>query len=167
MECGCEIDLEGEGPSLFTETKPVAKKEHTCCECGRTIMPGEKYTNESGMWFGKFQIYKTCSDCMSVRDEFFCSFIYGEIWERIAERIDEDGGEISFVKLAELTPRAREQFCQIWEDWQDEYELNNPLRVSLRLGARMGKHQWEKYRQKDWVRARIRDVESISSAYDY
>lgn len=58
----------GEGPSVFWESKPRARKEHKCCECLSAISPGEVYELFEGVWEGSFGRFRTCSICASVRD---------------------------------------------------------------------------------------------------
>ena len=49
--------------------KPTARKEHECCECGRIITIGEKYSYFFGVWeeydhYGHLPgAYKTCLEC--------------------------------------------------------------------------------------------------------
>ena len=174
MGCACEIELDGNGPSCFKSSDRKARKEHKCCECHRVILPGETYRYESGVWDGDPEDYKTCADCLSVRDEFFCSYVYGQIWEGMHELINESDGELSFAKLANVTTDARDRICGIWEDWHEEYEFNHPLRVAMRLDARMqtvtviyGKFKVYEYARKEWVMARMKDVEAMTNAYEY
>ena len=68
--CGIGVS---ETPTLFTETHPKARKEHTCCECGGTIKKGDTYQKCSGLW-DDFQTFKTCSFCADVRDNASTNF---------------------------------------------------------------------------------------------
>jgi hypothetical protein len=48
----------------YTCSTPVARKEHTCCECRQPIQKGEKYHRFSGIWDGiGCATYKTCLRC--------------------------------------------------------------------------------------------------------
>lgn len=136
MECGCEIDI-NEGCNLpkfdIREESPVARKEHVCCECGRTIRKGERYLRESCIWeeTGPATM-KTCTDCESVRDKYFCGHSYGLVWGQLRDKIEEEiwetkGGN-SFVdsRLAELTPAAREKVCALIEDAWKKFEGELP-----------------------------------------
>jgi len=53
-------------PDAYWERYPVAKKEHRCCECDKTIRAGNKYRNVSGIWEEEFTTYKQCLRCASV-----------------------------------------------------------------------------------------------------
>lgn len=121
MQCSCEVDYDdGYGPDLFSESDRVARKAHTCCECGREIAPGETYHIESGRWDDEFQSYKTCADCISLRDAYCCGFIYTRVRRDIREQVIEPvDGEVLDSRVAELTPAARAWFlAQVEEVWE-------------------------------------------------
>ena len=125
MSCTCEIDGDfyGNAPTVFTEANRKARKQHVCCECFRKIESGETYRDESGMWGGEFRTYKTCADCLSVRDVYFCSWTYGEIWEDVHGLIvDSDGQSFLDARLGKVTPAARAKICEQVEQWWEENE---------------------------------------------
>jgi hypothetical protein len=64
--------MDGETPSVYTETYPKARKEHKCYECLRPIPVGEKYHNFKGCWDGKWDEYKTCVPCDNLRHDVAC-----------------------------------------------------------------------------------------------
>jgi hypothetical protein len=53
----------------FTDTQPVARKEHRYCECQGTIFVGEAYHRADGIWCGEPNMYKVCVDCEALRKE--------------------------------------------------------------------------------------------------
>lgn len=57
-----------------SESTPIARKHHRCCECGGHIKVGEKYIRSSGVWEGDFYSYKFCP---------ICNEIYGIIFSRM------------------------------------------------------------------------------------
>jgi hypothetical protein len=120
--CACiHVDTD-DGPEAFKSVDPVAHKEHTCCECKRTILVGEKYRKESGIWQGRPNRYKTCSDCLSVRNEFFCnSYIYQGMWVNVVEYLQDVDGMVSTDCIMNLTPAARDIVFKIL----DEIYLND------------------------------------------
>lgn len=79
LVCGCDID---EGPKVYRDSWPVARKEHQCCECGRTIDIGKEYHYECGIWECGAEQYKTCVDCAGLWESLssigFC-IIYTEL----------------------------------------------------------------------------------------
>lgn len=62
--CYCDY----EPAQLYSETRPIARKEHKCCECGRKIRPGERYERVYGIWDNGPETYKTCVYCLGLRD---------------------------------------------------------------------------------------------------
>jgi len=52
-------------PSCYTEKIRLARKAHSCCECGYRIQPREKYLYVSGIWDGEpadFKMDLNCAD---------------------------------------------------------------------------------------------------------
>lgn len=64
--CYCDFD---NAPTFYSESCHTAKKQHTCCECGSSIDPGEKYEKAVGVWEGKFLTFKTCEICQKIKNE--------------------------------------------------------------------------------------------------
>ena len=81
MDCTCSCNDNWEGPELVVEHYPKARKPHKCCECERTIQPGERYEYVRGLWDGEFETYKTCLGCFRLRDDICSGYIYGELAE--------------------------------------------------------------------------------------
>ncbi len=121
-ECGCVyVDVENTA-KVATTTTPTAKKSHWCCECHREILPGEEYERVDGLW-EVFETYKTCEDCLGVRNEFFCeAWEYEFVWERMYDHIRDVFGEISSSCLVELTKPARDKICDMIEQWWENEE---------------------------------------------
>lgn len=122
MQCACiYCDVEEAGAAVETIKKHTARKEHKCTECGDIIKPGEQYEKVTGLWNNKWSTYKTCMDCISIRDEFFCEgWYYGQIWDYLCDHIREAEGQISSDCITSLTPGAQEVVFDIIEDvWRD------------------------------------------------
>lgn len=68
---------------FYTETHPIARKEHKCWICGETIHRGERYSRESGKYDGVFHDDAVCASCHVYRDEYLEESGYGEydVWE--------------------------------------------------------------------------------------
>ena len=124
-ECSCIYVGDYDGPSMHSKSHRKARKTHQCSECERNILPGEEYEYVFGVWAGDTNQFKTCLDCLSVRDSFFCEgIVYGGIWELVPEHILELNGEVSSDCIVPLTPRAREIICELieeqWRIWDDD-----------------------------------------------
>ena len=118
---GCIIDTaEDYGYAEFATDKIVtARKQHKCDECNRTIEKGERYERVTGKWDGEFYTFRTCSDCLSLRKTFFCTWRYEELWNDFWEDFcywrDDDNAPF-FYKLEALTTRARDIILEAIED---------------------------------------------------
>jgi hypothetical protein len=124
-DCGCIYVSDYDPPEFYSGIMFRARKEHVCNECFRIIKPREKYERVAGKWGGNIDVYKTCIDCLSVRDVFFCSgWLHEGVWEYVHNHIMCLDGDVSSSCLIHLTPRAREKVCEIiercWEVWEED-----------------------------------------------
>ncbi len=86
-----------------------ARKEHVYCECGRKINKNERYECYKLIYDGEISRFKTCLDCISLRDAFFDSWSFTNIWNDFHEYIDEaNGDEINWSALSKLTDPAQD-----------------------------------------------------------
>lgn len=121
--CGCIYVGDYDGPEFHTETFPIAWKTHRCSGCGRDILKGEKYEYATGRWDGGFSTYKTCDECLSIRDVFFCEgYYYNEVYNFLEEHIADMDGDISSDCLTKLTKRARDIVCDLIEGYWQKYD---------------------------------------------
>lgn len=127
-ECSCvyvDADL---GPAQWRIGPYTrrARKRHKCSECDREIIPGEKYEYLVARWsdMRKADTYRTCRDCLSVRDVFYCEgFFHEMVWEMLRDHIREAEGQIDLDCLIGLTPAGRERVCEIIEEcWEDFFD---------------------------------------------
>ena len=135
--CSCVyVDSDGSEAEFLTVKKARARKDHVCGECGRAIEIGEWYERAVGKWEGGFNTHKTCTDCLSIRKEFYCEGYFFEfILEFLREHITNVGGQISEDCILRLTPKAQEMVCSMIDDhWQKEtYEsiIGKPVEVTI------------------------------------
>lgn len=61
--CSCEM------PTVFDAEARKARKPQRCCECRRTIEPGEIYEYAHGVWDHRGGSYHTCAQCYEVREQ--------------------------------------------------------------------------------------------------
>ena len=123
MDCACVYVDEYSSPlDFYSEKINTAYKKHKCSECGRVINPGEKYERVAGKWDGDFSTYKTCQDCLSLRETFFCrGYAFSWLWHDFREFVADCGGEINFSDISKLSPRAREKVCDMLEEyWENQ-----------------------------------------------
>ena len=125
VECSCEIEIDTQdcGPSFASTKLLKARKDHRCFECKGAIKKGAKYEKVEGKWGACFETFKTCTDCLSLRAEFFRSGHYfGRIWEDFEIYVDEVDAEISEKCMSNLAPTAREKVCNIiQEHWEKHF----------------------------------------------
>jgi hypothetical protein len=127
-DCACVYVGDYDGPEFCHAERRRARKTHKCDECWREIVAGETYEHVRGKWDGYMSTFKTCGDCLSIRDSFFCEgFMYGGLWEDLHEHLHavvRFGTGIDSSCLVSLTPRAREKVCdeieELWEGMDDD-----------------------------------------------
>lgn len=123
FHCSCVLSSgdEGEVAQHYAMSKPVARKEHVCSECRRTIRLGEIYERVVAVWDDRLEVINTCEDCRSIMKEMFCEGVcHGVMWDDLRMHLEEDG-TISEDCLLALTPRARGMVCDlIQEDWEEQ-----------------------------------------------
>ena len=92
MECVCLIDGNdwGDPAEFYHEEHRKARKEHVCCECDETIKPGEMYEHVTGKWEDEIMTYKTCDLCVRIRNEYCCSWVFGQLREEIRQALGVD-----------------------------------------------------------------------------
>ena len=118
MECSCTVETDSYegGPSFHKVKIQTAMKKHRCSECGRAIVPGEDYEYVFGIWDHQPDTNKTCLDCKSIRDTFFNSWIYTQIWDNFQDEFGYHGAVIPESCISELTPGARARVCEFIEN---------------------------------------------------
>ena len=124
-ECTCNIDVDldyGCIVDVIEDTRPVAKKEHKCNECSVIIEPGQKYSYEKYVLNGGITVHRMCLDCLSIRENLFCWFMYENLWQEIHEHLS-NYGIFDGSCIDELKPRGRDMVCDVIEEyWENEDE---------------------------------------------
>ena len=123
--CACSIEIDHDvRTEFFSASDYTARKEHHCFECQRVIKIDENYRREAGKWDGFFAEYKTCTECIEIRDAFFCTSSFGTLLSDFRESIMDNGGSYSDECVLALSPKAREKVCDIiqeeWDEWGDD-----------------------------------------------
>jgi hypothetical protein len=87
--CDCSWD-DGDYPTFCREEMPTARRVYKCCECGKKIVPGQKYHKVVGVWDGDFRTFRTCLPCKSIRDDYCPGSAFGYLREDISNCLDFD-----------------------------------------------------------------------------
>lgn len=121
MECACISESGVEPSELIVEKKALAARPYKCCECGEEIPAGTEYWKETARDDGIVSHYKTCLDCLSVREHLFCDFFFTKIWSTIQDFIEDYPEDIPWARIGRLTPTARNKVCEMIEaEWARE-----------------------------------------------
>lgn len=131
MECSCAVPADNnEQPDFCVERDLLkSRKNYQCYECRDRINIGDRYNKITGKWDGTMDTFRTCSDCVSVKNVFYSAgYCFGNIWDDLYDflRGTVPYNDFSWSCLAELTPKAREKVCEIiegiWESLDEEEE---------------------------------------------
>lgn len=110
----CGVCLDGgdwDAPTLYNYNFVKARKEYSCCECGRKIHKGAEYQRVTGLWGGRFETYRTCMDCYYIREAFRCGggFLFCDLWNTLWEfKNDINTGCLERIK----TPSAKAYYLE-------------------------------------------------------
>lgn len=102
-------------------TTPVARVEHRCAECRRTIARGEHYERYVTKHDGEISVSKSCAQCAEIRRALYCEgFYFGCLWEDVKDQIFESG-KMNSACLDKLSTVEAKQFLQRqWMEWVNE-----------------------------------------------
>lgn len=104
----CRTD--GEQADVYSVYKPIARKEHKCGECRRTILAGEPYERHSMVYEGTASDHAICSHC-AVLSTWIGIQCGGTVTGELIEDIEEHARDYGRTDLAELALEARGQWC--------------------------------------------------------
>lgn len=91
LGCSCIIDDDSGTVCDWVKHRiRRARLSHVCCECGGAIAKGEQYEYVGGVWEGDFCTFKTCMPCLRIRDDYFCSWVYGQMRHSLKESLGLD-----------------------------------------------------------------------------
>ena len=126
MKCSCQIetDHEEESEMIFEKDLTIFKNQQRCCECGVSLTEGDRYRKEIVKHDYEAHTYRTCLDCISIRDNLFCGWTWTCLLDDLREEI-EDGEDIPESCMAALTANARARTCEMIEehwDWERKTE---------------------------------------------
>lgn len=128
-DCACvSVSGDWDPPAFYAAEMRRARKDHKCDECRRVILPGEVYERTTAKWDESISSFKTCVDCQSARDSFFCNgYLHGSVWDDLEEHLNQVvrfGDGVASSCIVPLTPRARDRVCdfieEFWSEMDDE-----------------------------------------------
>lgn len=164
MNCACSVDVDlydGDHASTTWCKIKKARVSHKCDECCREIIIGETYEHYTGFCDGAFFKYKTCSDCLSIRDVFFANgYYFGAVLEYFHEFINKNSGQVSEKCLSTLTPRARALACEHIQEIWTEYWLDYPTQPAFRLEQIIKRLRY----RNDWMIERDVEIGKMDQA---
>ncbi len=139
------------------DEEPTARKEHKCCECGKTIKTGEKYSYFVGLWgddyyYGcgdQFNTFKTCLECEKDWGEILTVFhenreeeacrVFGLLKEAIQDAFDAGflkGGDRLVREWLGIKPEEPEVDIEnLSPEEREEYEKREAV-VQMRMCSR-------------------------------
>ena len=122
MDCSCvAVDIGIDYCPFSTRVHYTARKKHKCNECGRNIIKGESYERIT-LFYPEIMTQKTCEDCLSIRETFFCDgFYFDSIIDDMRQHVEDCNAEMPWAKLSKLTPAARAKVCEFVEDYWEFY----------------------------------------------
>lgn len=119
------MDWDG-GNDFYHEVERRAAKQHQCCECGDSIVPGVRYQYAAGKAEGDVFDAKTCLPCAEVRKVFCCEgWIFGMLWESIDEQVFPGWDDmkaidcLSRLKTDAAVAKMRERYAKWRKDNDD------------------------------------------------
>ena len=127
MNCACvAVDID-DYVDLISKTKPVARTEHACHECRRRIRPGEQYEVQKYVFEGTFETHKTCSECVEIRDMFFCDgYHYGQTRDDLNDDLIDADCELPESCIAALSPKVQDIVCGVIEEcWETKIAIED------------------------------------------
>ena len=114
--CGCIYVGDFDEAQFCNQKNQTARKSHKCGECARVIQAGEIYEYSTQLFEGDFSVYKTCADCLGLRNAFFCEgWWWGELWRLVEQHLNE-GVELEVCCLDQLTSRARDRVIDLIDE---------------------------------------------------
>lgn len=122
MKCTLSGHFDDEECITLQHRVVTARKNHMCGECGKEITKGERYEVQNLLYDGSFSWYKTCLDCVSIRDAFYPhgGYMFENVMDAVGEQVVfELHGEVDSKCILPLTDRAKDVvFGMIEEAWE-------------------------------------------------
>lgn len=119
ITCVCDYGIDS--PAVYDAQRPIARKQHTCSECGCPIEAGERYERVKTL-YDRWDTYRTCYRCLALRDHLeavsccFCWY-HDNMLEDAANEIDfanwKPGYKFAALRLYADVKRNRRAYYRI------------------------------------------------------
>jgi len=121
MSCACLIEMDHEEDSeiIFEKKLTICKNQQKCCECGISLTAGDQYLKEIAIYDCEVYTYRTCIDCISIRNNIFCGWMWTNILQNLQAEIEWSGG-VSESCISVLTLKAKERVCDMIEAYWEK-----------------------------------------------
>lgn len=89
----CRVDYCEDDVFCLSDNTPVARKGHHCGDCGREIVPGERYRVSGWISDGQITRCKMCAHCEAAAEwlRVTCNgWVWTQIGEELREHIEEE-----------------------------------------------------------------------------
>lgn len=115
------VDDYYDGPEFYSDAKPLARKEHKCCECNGTIAVGTRYFKASGKWDGVFETFRQCMPCHEIQQVFSCDggFLFGGLWQAWDDANAYEHLTVHDRCFRRLSEDARQFLVNRWWQWKE------------------------------------------------
>ena len=125
---GCEnvcvyMSYDSDDNEFYSESIRRARKSYQCCECRRTIVPGQPYQYVSAKSDGAVWSKRTCPECAEIRRVFCCEgWVFGDLWKTVEESLFDMWKTTSPIEcLARLeSVEARNLMRERYVAWRDD-----------------------------------------------
>ena len=118
-DCGiCLTGAEDCVSEFCSASTRTARKEHTCCECGKTIQSGERYERSAGKTDGDIWTFSTCLICAEIANAFYCGARYygGILWDEMQDYAFAEMTTGCLKRLASAAAKA--ELMRRWNEWK-------------------------------------------------
>lgn len=135
-DCGACLTFDGGGSvEFFAESRPKARRQQKCAECGDVIPAGAVYVSVRGKYEGSFWSEKLCSPCDEILNAFACGGFreYGNFWEAMHDVVLPEL-TMTNVCIRKLSVAGRDKLFAEWWNWRSRHEFTHESEPPSKAG---------------------------------
>ena len=122
MDTHCSVDFgdmsgDADPCDFWHITTPMARKEHTCTECGASIVIGAAYHRVAWKFEGQVGTDKVCDPCWEAMQEFEYRIFGGSFWDQMYEEWNA-GANVQGCINRLVPVEAKTHMHQPWMKWK-------------------------------------------------